>query len=582
MFTIKVDGQDLYNPALFDEKYQVINPELQLEVNKAGSLTFTMPPCNAMWGNLKKLTSIITVEQDGIEIFRGRVMNDETDTYKQRSVYCEGELAYLLDSIQRPYEFSGNAIDLFQQLVTNHNESVNAEKRFTIGNITAVDENTEAAIDASGHSDTFTEINDRLLNAYGGYIRIRHENGTSYIDYLSKAGDDNTQPIQLGVNLLDLKESINAEDVFTVLIPTGAMQNGDDGRFTDLLKISEVNNGLDYLEDAEGIAKYGRIWKRKHWDNIEDPQRLKEVGEKYLQTGIAEDATLTITAVDMHFVDPAKQRIGIGDMVQILSDPHGLDRVTICYKIVMPLQEPEKTVYTFGEPKRTLTDNVVRVEEAAGVGGGGGGGRTTEEEVQDILRWAYAQADQEEAKYDILTGQLNQVTGELSAATIRLDGVEAELDLTVQKDGLISAINMSNEEIVIDSSKIDLQGYVTMEEFEALEGTVSSLFTEELAVRAITLGESLSAPYGYVTANTLMADASITVDGEEVATQAWVKSTLTTKTVTVVTGASFAATGEIAVRDADGNIVGTAVTGGKVNYSTEEITYVVYAGSEEE
>lgn len=436
MFVIKADNEVIYNPALFDEQYQVINPELTLEVNKAGSLTFTMPPCNAMWGSLDKLTSIITVEQDGVEIFRGRVMNDETDTWKQRSVYVEGELAFLLDSIQRPYEFSGNAVDLFRQLITNHNESVNAEKRFSIGRITAVDETTEAAIDASGHSDTFTEINDRLLNAYGGYIRIWHGEGTSFIDYLSKAGNDNTQPIQLGVNLLDLKESISAEDVFTVLIPTGAMQNGDDGRFSDLLKISEVNNGLDYLEDAAGIAKYGRIWKRKHWDNITEPEHLKEIGQKYLQTGIAEDATLTIEAIDLHFVDPAKQRIGIGDMVQILSDPHGLDRVTICYKIVMPLQEPEKTVYTFGEPKRTLTDNVVMVEEAAGVGGGGGGGRTTEEEVQDVLRWAYAQADQENARYNILTGEIDNVEGRTSAAEIRLDGVEAEVKLRAKQQEL--------------------------------------------------------------------------------------------------------------------------------------------------
>lgn len=480
MFKITVDdGQDLYNPALCDEKYQVINPELQLEVNKAGSLSFTMPPCNTMWGSLNKLTSIITVEQDGIEIFRGRVMNDETDTYKQRSVYCEGELAYLLDSIQRPYEYRGNAVDLFRQLITNHNESVNAEKRFAIGNITAVDISTEAAIESSEHSDTFTEINNRLLNAYGGYIVIRQEGGIRYIDYLSKAGDDNTQPIQLGVNLLDLKESINAEDVFTVLIPTGAMQKGDNGRFTELTKISNVNGGLDYIEDAVGVAKYGRIWKTKHWDYIEDSQLLKEKGQEYLRTGIAEDATLTIKAVDMHFVDPEKQRIGIGDMVRIQSDPHGLDRETICYRIVMPLQKPDETVYTFGEPKRTLTDNVVRVDEATG-GGGGGGGRTTEEEVQDIIRWAYAKADEDNARYEILTGGLEQSTGRLSEAEVRLNGVEATIDLKVSKDELISSINMSPESIKISSALIELDGPAIVSTLEGSYLDVYSVVAEEL------------------------------------------------------------------------------------------------------
>lgn len=514
MFTIKADGRVLYNPALFDEKFQVVNPELTLEVNKAGSLSFTMPPCNAMWGSLNKLTSVISVEQDGIEIFRGRVMNDETDTYKQRFVYCEGELAYLIDSIQRPYEFSGNAVDLFKQFITNHNESVNAEKQFAIGRITAVDETTEAAIDASSHSDTFTEIEDRLLNAYGGYIRIRHENGTRYIDYLSESGDENTQPIQLGVNLLDLKESISAEDVFTVLIPTGAMQKGDDGKFDALLNITSVNNGLDYIEDAEGIAKYGRIWRRKHWDYIEDPQLLKETGQKYMETGFAEETTLTITAVDMHFADPAKQRIAIGDMVQILSEPHGLDRVTICYKIVMPLQEPDKTVYTFGEPKKALTDNVVRVDEATG-GGGGGGGRTTEEEIQDIIRWAYARADEENARYEILTGELEQSTGRISAAEIRLDGVEATLDLTVKKDDLISSINMSAEGIKISSELIELDGQAIV---TALEGSYINVYNVEANEVDAQLMWANS-----LEATTLSAE-TMYLNGALVATQAWVQN----------------------------------------------------------
>lgn len=655
MFTIKADGREIYNPALFDEQYQVINPELTLEVNKAGSLSFTMPPCNAMWGSLNKLTSVISVEQDGIEIFRGRVMNDETDTYKQRYVYCEGELAYLLDSIQRPYEFSGNAVDLFKQFITNHNESVNAEKQFTIGRITAVDTSTAAAIDASSHSDTFTEIEDRLLDAYGGYIRIRHENGTRYIDYLSESGDDNTQPIQFGVNLLDLKESISAEDIFTVLIPTGAMQNGDDGKFDALLNITSVNNGLDYIEDAEGIAKYGRIWKRKHWDYIEDAAELKEKGQEYLATGITEDATLTITAVDMHFVDPKKQRIAIGDMVQILSNPHGLDRVTICYKIVMPLQEPEKTVYTFGEPEKTLTDNVVTVNESTG--GGGGGGRTTEEEVQDIIRWAYARADEDNARYEILTGELEQSTGRLSEAEIRLNGVEATIQLKADRDivdaygeriskaevsldgalaqinlkadqeivteygtrlsraeiaidganaaiamkadqsqvtdqgerltnaevninglqadillkasheelntlgerlskaeasiqvnangiemkvsrnGIISAINQTAESVRISANKINLDGYVTMEDFEALQGTVENLWSEQLIVDSVSANHVSGGEadfdnlvFGTIAgkssdawvADIINNQSSIKVGGATVATQNWV------------------------------------------------------------
>lgn len=67
---------------------------------------------------------------------------------------------------------------------------------------------------------------------------------------------------------------------------------------------------------------------------------------------------------------------------------------------------------------------------------------------------------QQAGKFDDL-GEL------IEGAEIRMDGLEATISLKVSKDGLISAINMSTEQIQISSSKINLEGYVTASEFEA-------------------------------------------------------------------------------------------------------------------
>ena len=81
MYTIYADGQLLYSPTEAEEGYAVFDPKLTMELNKAGSLEFTMPPSNVMYDQLQKLKTYVTVEQDGTEIWRGRVLHDEKDFY---------------------------------------------------------------------------------------------------------------------------------------------------------------------------------------------------------------------------------------------------------------------------------------------------------------------------------------------------------------------------------------------------------------------------------------------------------------------------------------------------------------------
>ena len=95
----------------------MINPRLELEVNKTGSFSFEIYPSHPKYNAIKKLTSIIEVYQRGTLIFRGRVLNDNTRFDNRKSVHVEGELAYLNDSIQRPYEYSGSVVGYLDMLI---------------------------------------------------------------------------------------------------------------------------------------------------------------------------------------------------------------------------------------------------------------------------------------------------------------------------------------------------------------------------------------------------------------------------------------------------------------------------------
>jgi hypothetical protein len=117
MYTIHADGKLLFDSLSDDVGNIVLSPMLDLSINKAGSLSFTIPPGNSMHRSLKKLKTIVTVEQDGVQIARGRVTETELATYNQNGVYCEGEKSFLLDSVHAPYYYSGDVHGLFQKLI---------------------------------------------------------------------------------------------------------------------------------------------------------------------------------------------------------------------------------------------------------------------------------------------------------------------------------------------------------------------------------------------------------------------------------------------------------------------------------
>lgn len=77
-----------------------------------------------MYNGLTPLATKIQVHRDNDVIFRGRVLTTEREFYGMKNVYCEGELAYLNDSIQRPYKFNDLPHLLLEQYITSHNEQV--------------------------------------------------------------------------------------------------------------------------------------------------------------------------------------------------------------------------------------------------------------------------------------------------------------------------------------------------------------------------------------------------------------------------------------------------------------------------
>ena len=87
--------------------------------------------------------------------------------------------------------------------------------------------------------------------------------------------------------------------------------------------------------------------------------------------------------------------------------------------------------------------------------------------------------DAQSARIDLKAEQtqVNTIESRITGAEVAIDGANAEIELKVDKNGIIGAINLSSEEITIQSSKINLSGYVTASELEVVSAKISNLIS---------------------------------------------------------------------------------------------------------
>lgn len=364
MFYIYAGGESIYKP--LDDQLVLFSPKLTLEIGKAGSLEFDIPPQNPYYDRMSQLSTEVSVDMDNDEIFHGRVLSNERGFNNVRHIYCEGDLSYLVDSVQKGVQYSGTTHDLFNRIISAHNARVDANKRFTVGTVnienrsvvlvghsegenlnTGTIDYKQIAIDSivDEWNNSFDYIQTCLIDYCGGYLRTRRENGVIYIDLLQDFGNRAIQPIELGSNLLDLTEEITAEDVFTVLIPLG----------DDNLTIASVNGGSDEIVDTAAAARFGRIVKTHVFNNVSSASTLLENAQRFMATNVNVPRTITVRAVDLHLLNKLISPIRIGDKVKIYSTAHDVDDELTCTKIDYDLENPQNNNYTFGNPKQTLT-----------------------------------------------------------------------------------------------------------------------------------------------------------------------------------------------------------------------------------
>lgn len=404
MYQVRINGTLIHD--LRVDGLKLFEPKLSHEINKAGSFIFTVYPSHPYISMIgKKLKPIITIEDESGTIWRGRVLNTEDGFYNQEQCTCEGELAFFNDSIVRTYDYSGGLAGYFELLINQHNDQVDEEKQFKVGNVTVTDPNDYVHFSSNQFPKTLSEIKEKLIDKYGGYLWFRHESDGVYIDYLEDSDLLCNQSVELGKNLIDLTKVVKGQDVATVIIPRGAIIDEETG---ERVSIESVNDGKDYVINEEAAELFGKIQRVVEFDDVTQPENLLSKAQEYAADYGNLIASMTFTAADLHKAGSSINNFRLFRYVPVHSDVHEIDEKYLIKKIDIDLNDPTYGKLSSGKTVKTLIDKqldnngkygqiverVEKVESNAKINEG------AVAEVRDIANEANTKSDEANQKAD--------------------------------------------------------------------------------------------------------------------------------------------------------------------------------------
>lgn len=353
MYQIYADSVCIFDDTIPDQRSMVVSPRLQLTAGAAGSLSFTVPKGAYGYDTIQRLTTTISVLRDGETIWMGRVLSEQRDVWDNRQLFCEGALSFLNDTVPMI------ANPTLGGVLTAHNAMVAANRQLVLGSCAY----GSVEMEPDG-STSLSIVNQKLVGALGGVLRMRYPLGVPTLDWLENypvvTGDE--QELVFGENLLDFTRNWDLTDFATCCYVQGA-------------EIEDSNGGTGFhynsgWVESTAAATYGKIYKFLSYSDLDSVALCQQEAAAYLATQQFAEMTLQVTALDLHILNPAVKSFDLLERVHVKSWQHGLDSWFAVTGLDIPLDAPENTVYTLGYVNtayvrrvRTLTKQQLQQDE---------------------------------------------------------------------------------------------------------------------------------------------------------------------------------------------------------------------------
>ena len=272
MYRIEIEGLTIYDDRYSSvEELKLINPKLHMELDQAGSLEFTLAPSNT-WnthtfnGSIEadvrhRLVVRVCHNDDVVSVWKGRLMSVKSDMWNNKTIYCEGVLAWLNDAypqderytqsgasggdyIPGKYEAWSLLSDYLAQYTSYYNRFLsgytNQSKLESKYDISTRYGYVTVETDATS-TDTIWHIYDPNKSVYDGIMDLKNKWGGYFVatelstgeniiqwwkDYWKGSTEEeshaNARSVDFGYNLLDFVKTNSAEEAVTILHPLGA------------------------------------------------------------------------------------------------------------------------------------------------------------------------------------------------------------------------------------------------------------------------------------------------------------------------------------------------------------------------
>lgn len=350
MIQIFADGALAYDSRL--EKYDLAGLQVTNGINTGGTATIILPLGHPAYNSFIGYKTVVTIYRDGALRFRGRALYSADTFHGQRTITCEGELCFLRDTINRPYLYEASPRSIFVTIINAHNAATDDSKKFVVGDVTVTDPNNYIRMESESAETTLDTLN-KLVERLGGYIVFTTEaDGSRAIHYLESLDRKSGQSIEFGENLLDFTSTgANTTSLVTGLVPYGAKSEETGKRIT----IASVNGGKDYIlaEDAKDFR--GTIMGTKTWDDVTEPANLLKKARVYLDSSKVFVTSLELTALDLSYLDKSLDSFTVGDMVRVVSAPHGVNEDFQLSQMTEDLLNPAQSRIVLGKDLQSLT-----------------------------------------------------------------------------------------------------------------------------------------------------------------------------------------------------------------------------------
>lgn len=361
MYEVKIindSNETIINAVSTRSEAPRITGQCKFGINTIDSFTFNILPNNEGYNLIKDLKTLVEVNniKTNKNEFRGRVLIQtpkmNSSGLLTKSITCESELGYLMDSVQEYRECRDITVRGFLELIIDsHNKQVSKDKHFTVGIVDVVD-NNDSLYRFLGYNKTLDTIKDKLIDRLGGELRIRYENGVRYLDYIQAIGEKKDTEIVLSKNLITIEQERDPSDVITRLIPLGAKLEDSEERLT----ISSINNGLNYIDDEEAISEFGIIVDTVTYDDVNIVENLLRKGKEYLRENNKIKKKHKVTALDLSTIGLDVDSFEVGNTYRVINPLMKIDEDLRVIEKTLDINSPQSSSLSIGDKFEDIKD----------------------------------------------------------------------------------------------------------------------------------------------------------------------------------------------------------------------------------